>query len=50
VLGTLNALSASPYGVNATKATSPTTNAAVLNQFGIRNARRELGLQASYRF
>jgi len=46
----LKGLSVSLYGVNATKATSPTTNAAVLNQFGIRNARRELGLQASYRF
>jgi outer membrane receptor protein involved in Fe transport len=43
-------LSVSLYGVNATKATTPTTNSAVLNQFGIRYARRELGLQAGYRF
>jgi len=43
-------LSVSIYGVNATKATTSSSNVAFLNAFGIRYTRRELGLQAAYRF
>ena len=46
----LRGLALSVYGVNATKAATPTSNIALLNQFAIRNSMRELGLQAAYRF
>ena len=46
----LPGLSLSVYGIDAAKATSPSTNVALINTFAIRTARRELGLQAGYRF
>ena len=38
------------YGSNAARPVQETTKAALLNMFGIRYDRRELGLQAAYRF
>ena len=46
----LKGLSVSAYGIDATHPTSETTNNALLNTMGIRYQRRELGLQAAYRF
>jgi len=46
----LPGLSLSVYGIDAARATSQATNVALINTFAIRTARRELGLQAGYRF
>jgi len=42
--------SASIYGVNAAQGVTPTGAAGFNNQFLVRYARRELGIQAAYRF
>ena len=46
----LRGLSVSAYGIDATHPTSETNNFSVLNTMGIRYERRELGVQAAYRF
>ncbi|HJV22010.1 MAG TPA: TonB-dependent receptor [Holophagaceae bacterium] len=45
-----NGISVSVYGQNANKKDYPVSNGGLANQLIIRNARREIGLQASYRF
>ena len=46
----LKGLSVSAYGLNAARPVQQTSNAALINGFGIRYEPRELGLQAAYRF
>ena len=46
----LKGLTVSVYGFNAARPVQQTSNAALLNSFGIRFEPRELGLQAAYRF
>ncbi|MBI3130806.1 MAG: TonB-dependent receptor [Acidobacteria bacterium] len=45
-----NGISVSVYGQNANKKDAPVSNGGLANQLIIRNVRREIGLQASYRF
>ena len=46
----LKGFTVSAYGLNAARPVQETTNVALLNTFGLRYERRELGLQAAYRF
>lgn len=46
----LKGLTVSAYGLNAARPVQETSNVALLNNFGLRYERRELGVQAAYRF